>query len=268
MPLQAYFRMNAPSSGQFEHTLIIADEGSSVSYIEGCSAPKYTSSSLHAGCVEVHVLKNAKVQYSSIENWSKNTYNLNTKKALVYEGARMEWLNGNMGSRVTMLYPSSILLGEYAHSESLGVVIAGEGQIQDTGSKVIHLAPHTTSIVRSKSISQNGGVSLYRGFVKIAKGAVGATAHIECDALIRDDGSESITLPTNIQEEESASITHEAKVGTISLESLSYIQSRGFTEEAAVRLLVGGFMNDVVRKLPLEYAVELNKMIDLEITGM
>lgn len=268
MPLQAYFRMNAQSSGQFEHTLIIADEGSSVSYIEGCSAPKYTSSSIHAGCVEVHVAKGARVQYSSIESWSKNTYNLNTKKALVYERGSIEWLNGNMGSAVTMLYPSSILLGEYAHSESLGITFAGQGQIQDTGTKVVHVAPHTTSISRSKSLSQHGGKSVYRGFVKIARGARAATAHVECDALIQGEGSESITLPTHVHIEPSSSITHEARVGTLEAESVAYIQTRGFTYDAAVRLLVGGFMNDVIRKLPLEYAVELNKMIDLEIKGM
>ena len=267
MPLQAYFRMNAPSSGQFEHTLIIADEDSSLSYIEGCSAPRYTSSSLHAGCVELHVLSGARVQYSSIENWSKNTYNLNTKKALVYDNARVEWLNGNMGSAVTMLYPSSILIGDNAQNESLGIVLAGEGQVQDTGSKVVHIGKNTSSVIRSKSISKDGGVSVYRGFVKISKSAVNATSHVDCDALIVDDVSSSITIPTVIQENNCSTLTHEAKTGRVSSDTLDYIKSRGYNDSEALRLVVGGFAADVIRRLPLEYAVELNKLIDLEIQG-
>jgi Fe-S cluster assembly protein SufB len=267
MPLQAYFRMNRERSGQFEHTLIIADEDSSIEYIEGCSAPKYNYSSLHAGCVELYVKKGAKIKYSSIENWSKNTYNLNTKKALVYERGVVEWLNGNMGSHSTMLYPTSVLLGEGARSESLGVVIAGRGQTQDTGSKSIHLAPNTSSIIKSKSISKDGGVSNYRGFVQIGKRANNSTVNVECDALLLDDISVSNTWPTNKVENSDVNITHEAKVGKVSNKELFYIMSRGYTEEEAMRLIVGGFASDIVRKLPLEYAVELNKIIDLEMEG-
>ncbi len=264
MPLQAYFRMNAPSSGQFEHTLIIADQGSEVSYIEGCSAPKYTSSSLHAGCVELFVLEDAKITYSSIENWSKNTYNLNTKKAIVGKNGKVEWLNGNMGSRVTMLYPSSVLVGEGAESESLGIVFAGEGQVQDTGSKVIHLAPNTKSIIRSKSISKEGGSSIYRGFVKIGKRASNTHSHVECDGIILDSLSSAVTIPVVVDESAQSFLTHEAKTGRINQQSLSYLLARGFDEKQATRMLVGGFVNDIFKKLPLEYAIELNKLIDLE----
>ena len=264
MPLQAYFRMNAPSSGQFEHTLIIADEGSRVSYIEGCSAPKYTSSSLHAGCVELFVLESAKITYSSIENWSKNTYNLNTKKAIVEKQGKVEWLNGNMGSRVTMLYPSSVLVGESAESESLGIVFAGSGQVQDTGSKVIHLAPNTKSIIRSKSVSKEGGSSIYRGFVKIGSKATGSVSHVECDGIILDNKSAAVTIPVVVDESPGAFMTHEARTGKLSSESLSYLLARGYSDEEAMRLLVGGFVNDIFKKLPLEYAIELNKLIDLE----
>ncbi len=264
MPLQAYFRMNAPSSGQFEHTLIIADRGSEVSYIEGCSAPKYTSSSLHAGCVELFVLEDAKITYSSIENWSKNTYNLNTKKAIVGKNGKVEWLNGNMGSRVTMLYPSSVLVGEGAESESLGIVFAGEGQVQDTGSKVIHLAPNTKSIIRSKSISKEGGSSIYRGFVKIGKRASNTHSHVECDGIILDSLSSAVTIPVVVDESAQSFLTHEAKTGRINQKSLSYLLARGFDEKQATRMLVGGFVNDIFKKLPLEYAIELNKLIDLE----
>ncbi len=267
MPLQAYFRMNAPSSGQFEHTLIIADEGSQISYIEGCSAPKYTSSSLHAGCVELFVHKNAKVQYSSIENWSKNTFNLNTKKALVYENAKVEWLSGNMGSCVTMLYPSSILLGSGATSESLGIVLAGGGQVQDVGAKVVHLAPNTQSIIRSKSISKDGGVSIYRGFVNITTKATGSISHIECDGMILDNTSSAITIPVNKQSNNSSQITHEAQTGKVNQAALAYLQAKGYTKNEATRILVGGFVSDIFKKLPLEYAIELNKLIDLEIKG-
>jgi Fe-S cluster assembly protein SufB len=264
MPLQAYFRMNAPSSGQFEHTLIIADEGSQISYIEGCSAPKYTSSSLHAGCVELHVLEGAKITYSSIENWSKNTYNLNTKKAVVQKRGKVEWLNGNMGSRVTMLYPASILVGEGAESESLGIVFAGSGQVQDTGSKVVHLAPNTKSIIRSKSVSKEGGSSIYRGFVKIGQKAIGSVSHVECDGIILDNLSSAVTIPVVVDDCSLSHMTHEARTGKLNQTSLSYLLARGYTETEATRLLVGGFVNDIFKKLPLEYAIELNKLIDLE----
>ncbi len=267
LPLQAYFRMNRAFSAQFEHTLIIADEGSEVTYIEGCSAPQYAESSLHAGCVEVWVKKGARVKYISVENWSKNTYNLNTKKALVFEDATVEWVNGNMGSRVTMLYPSSILLGRGARSESLGIVLAGDGQVQDTGSKAIHLAPDTVSVIRSKSISKGNGVSNYRGFVRIGKGATNATSTVVCDALLLDDHSVSNTYPTMKQENAESTLVHEARVGAVGEEEIFYLASRGYSESEALRLIVGGFMEPIVKALPLEYAVELNKLIELEMEG-
>lgn len=264
MPLQAYFRMNRERSAQFEHTLIIADEGSSIEYIEGCSAPKYNSSSLHAGCVELIVLPGAKIKYSSIENWSRNVFNLNTKKALVYEKGVIEWFNGNMGSCVTMLYPSSVLLGEGARSESLGIVLAGEGQIQDTGSKVLHLASNTTSVIRSKSISKDGGVSNYRGFVQVGKKAENTRSTITCDALILDDQSESNTYPSVKNENSTATIAHEARVGKIGDEEIFYLKSRGYGEAEATRLIVNGFIEPMIKAMPLEYALELNKLIELE----
>ncbi len=267
LPLQAYFRMNRAFSAQFEHTLIIADEGSEVTYIEGCSAPQYAESSLHAGCVEVWVKKGARVKYISVENWSRNTYNLNTKKALVFEDATVEWVNGNMGSHVTMLYPSSILLGRGARSESLGIVVAGDGQVQDTGSKAIHLAPDTVSVIRSKSISKGSGVSNYRGFVRIAKGATNATSTVVCDALLLDDHSVSNTYPTMKQENAESTLVHEARVGAVGEEEIFYLASRGYSETEALRLIVGGFMEPIVKALPLEYAVELNKLIELEMEG-
>ncbi|MCI0532917.1 Fe-S cluster assembly protein SufB [bacterium] len=267
LPLQAYFRMNRERSAQFEHTLIIADEGSEISYIEGCSAPQYNASSLHCGCVELWVMKDARIQYTSIENWSRNTYNLNTKKALVFEDASIQWLNGNMGSRVTMLYPSSVLLGRRAHSESLGVVFAGKGQVQDTGSKAIHIAPETTSIIRSKSLSKDGGTSNYRGYVKIFPSAENAKASVTCDALILDKESASNTYPSMKNMNAKVNIAHEARVGRIGEEEVFYLMNRGFSEEETLRLIVGGFVGDVVRELPLEYALELNKLIELEMEG-
>jgi Fe-S cluster assembly protein SufB len=267
LPLQAYFRMNKARSAQFEHTLIIADEGSEITYIEGCSAPQYTESSLHAGCVELWVKKHAKVKYISVENWSKNTYNLNTKKALVFERGLVEWVNGNMGSRVTMLYPSSVLLERGARSESLGIVMASEGQVQDTGSKAIHMAPDTVSIITSKSVSKGGGVSNYRGLVRILPGADGAVSSVNCDALILDDHSISSTYPSTKNENATAHISHEARVGKIGDAEIFYLRSRGYTESEAMRLIVGGFMEPIVKALPLEYAVELNKLIELEMDG-
>jgi Fe-S cluster assembly protein SufB len=267
LPLQAYFRMNRPSAGQFEHTLIIADEGSEIEYIEGCSAPRYTSSSLHAGCVEVFVMKGAKVKYLSIENWSRNTYNLNTKKALVYEEGEMQWVNGNMGSCVTMLYPSSVLLGRGAKADSLGIVLAGEGQNQDTGAKALHLAPDTVSTIRSKSVSKDGGISTYRGFVQIGKRATGAVSSVVCDALILDDKSVSNTYPSTKNDNKRVNISHEAKVGRLGDDEVFYLRSRGFSEREAERLIVGGFLEPIVKAMPLEYAIELNKLIELEMDG-
>lgn len=264
LPLQAYFRMNKARSAQFEHTLIIADEGSEITYIEGCSAPQYTESSLHAGCVEIWVKKNARVKYISVENWSKNTYNLNTKKALVFEAGLIEWVNGNMGSRATMLYPSSVLLERGARSESLGIVMANTGQVQDTGSKAIHMAPDTVSVIRSKSVSKGGGVSNYRGLVRILPGATNAESSVSCDALILDDVSVSNTYPSMKNENATADLSHEARVGRIGEQEVFYLQSRGYSEAEALRLIVGGFMEPIVKALPLEYAVELNKLIELE----
>jgi Fe-S cluster assembly protein SufB len=267
LPLQAYFRMNRESSAQFEHTLIIADEGSSVEYIEGCSAPRYNSSSLHAGCVELWVHKGARIKYLSIENWSKNTYNLNTKKALVFEDGEVQWVNGNLGSAVTMLYPSSVLLGERAKADSLGIVFAGAGQVQDTGSKVVHLAPNTTSTIRSKSISKDGGISNYRGLVKVSKRAENTRSSVVCDALILDTESESNTYPSIKNENSKVEISHEAKVGRIGDAEVFYLQSRGISENEAERLIVSGFVDPIVKALPFEYAVELNKLIELEMEG-
>ncbi|MCA9459741.1 MAG: Fe-S cluster assembly protein SufB [Nanoarchaeota archaeon] len=264
IPLQAYFRMNQEAGGQFEHTLIIADKGSELHYIEGCSAPQYAANSLHAGCVEIHVLEGAKVKYSSIENWSKNTYNLNTKRAIVHKNAVIEWVNGNMGSGRTMLYPCSVLIGENSSSESLGIAFAGEGQDQDTGSKVIHIGRNTSSIIKAKSISKDGGISSYRGLVRVAKTAENAKSSVECDALMVDSQSVSNTYPQMDVERSDAHVMHEATVGKIGDEEIFYLMSKGLNEEQAKQMIVSGFANEVVKKLPLEYAVELNKLIELE----
>ncbi|MDE1848857.1 MAG: Fe-S cluster assembly protein SufB [Nanoarchaeota archaeon] len=265
MPLQAYFRMNAKRGGQFEHTLIIADENSEVHYIEGCSAPRYSENSLHAGCVEIHVLKGARVRYSSIENWSKNTYNLNTKRAIVHENGIMEWVNGNMGSKVTMLYPCSVLIGENARTDYIGVAFGGRGQNQDTGCKVYHLAKNTKCNVVSKSISKDGGVTSYRGLVEIKKGCVNSKASVRCDGLMLDNNSKAKTFPSMEVGENNVEVSHEAAVGKIGEDQLFYLMSRGLSEEEATKMIVAGFIEPVVRELPLEYAAELNKLIDLEI---
>lgn len=267
LPLQAYFRMNAERGGQFEHTLIIVDEGAEVQYIEGCSAPKYNKSSLHAGCVEIFVHKNARTRYFSIENWSKNTYNLNTKRALVDEGATIEWINGNMGSGVTMLYPCSILRGQRARSDSLGIAFAGHGQNQDTGSKAIHAAPDTKSTIRAKSISVGGGVSTYRGLVKVTKKADRSDVAVTCDALILDNESVSNTHPDMKIDNDLVNIAHEARVGKIGDDEIFYLMSRGMSEEQATQMVVSGFIEPIVKALPLEYALELNKLIELEMEG-
>ena len=264
IPFQAYFRMNAMKGGQFEHTLIILDEGAEIHYIEGCSSPMYSKTSLHAGCVEIFVGKGAKMMYSSIENWSKNMYNLNTKRAIVYKDAKIEWLNGQMGSSRTMLYPMSILLGENSKSESLGIAVAGAGQNQDTGSKVVHIGANTTSIIKSKSISKDGGISSYRGLVKVAKTAKNTISSVDCDALIIDDDSVSNTFPHIDVQTDDAQISHEAKVGRISDEEIFYLMSKGLSEEQAKQMIVSGFAQEVVKKLPLEYAVELNRLIEIE----
>ncbi|MBI5388894.1 Fe-S cluster assembly protein SufB [Candidatus Woesearchaeota archaeon] len=266
-PLQAYFRMNAKRGGQFEHTLIIVDEGAEVHYIEGCSAPQYTQNSLHAGCVEIHVLKGARARYSSIENWSKNTYNLNTKRAVVSEDGIIEWVNGNLGSCVTMLYPASVLVGDRSTSHFIGIAFAGAGQNQDTGSKIIHLGKNTSSTIQSKSISRDGGITSYRGILSVKQGAINTTSSVSCDALMMDNKSQSNTYPYMDIKEDSVDIAHEATVGKISEEQIFYLMSRGLSEEAATQMIVSGFIEPVVKELPLEYAVELNRLIQLEMEG-
>ncbi|MCB9809460.1 Fe-S cluster assembly protein SufB [Candidatus Peribacteria bacterium] len=267
-PLQAYFRMNAARQGQFEHTLIVLEEGAKAHYIEGCSAPQYASASLHAGCVEVVVAPHATMRYSSVENWSSNTYNLNTKRALVHRNATMEWVGGNLGSGVTMLYPCSILAGEGARADHLNVAFASTGQHQDTGAKVILVAPNTRATIVSKSLSKGGGNSTYRGLVQLQRGAKNATVNIECDALLLDNQtSVSDTVPHIDCHEPSANITHEASAGRVSAEVLLYLQSRGIAEETAKALVVRGFLDEVVRTLPLEYASELNRLIEIEMEG-
>ena len=265
LPLQAYFRMNAKSGGQFEHTLIIADENSEIHYIEGCSAPLYTETSLHAGCVEIHVLKNAKVRYSSIENWSRNTYNLNTKRAIVHENATIEWINGNLGSKVTMLYPCSVLIGKGAKTDYIGIAYAGKGQYQDTGCKVYHLAENTSSHVISKGVSKDGGTSSYRGLVNIRKGATNSKSKVRCDGLMLDNSSKALTFPAMEVYESQVEVSHEAVVGKIQEQQLFYLMSRGLSEEEATKMIVSGFIEPIIKELPLEYAVELNRLIELEI---
>lgn len=266
-PLQAYFRMNESGMGQFEHTLIIVEEGAEVHYIEGCSAPKYKSPSLHAGCVEVFVEKNARMRYSSVENWSRNTYNLNTKRANVQENGIMEWVSGNMGSGVTMLYPATLMLGKGSQAHHITIAYAGPEQNQDTGAKIYHLAENTTSTVKSKSISKDGGITAYRGIVHIKKGAKNAKCSVHCDAMMFDNKSQSNTYPTIIVEEKDADMVHEATIGKISEDQVFYLMSRGLSEEEALKLIVSGFIEPLMKELPLEYAIEMNKLIQMEMEG-
>ena len=266
-PLQSYFRMNAPGAGQFEHTLIIVEEGASLHFIEGCSAPKHNVINMHAGCVELFVKDNARLRYSTIENWSKNMYNLNTKRALVHKNAHMEWVSGSFGSKVSMLYPMSVLVGEGASSDFTGITFAAEGQNLDTGAKVVHLAPHTRSTIHTRSISKGGGKTTYRGLLKISPKAYGSTASVNCDALMLDDYSESHTYPVMDIANDDVEIAHEAKVGKISDEAIFYLMSRGLTEEEAVELVVRGFVDPIAKELPVAYAVELNNLINLEMKG-
>ena len=268
LPLQAYFRMNAKRGGQFEHTLIIAEPHSEVRYIEGCSAPQFgRARALHAGGVEIYVGEGARVRYSSVENWSTSTFNLNTKRAIVEKNGIIEWVSGNMGSCTTMLYPCSILKGEGARTDNLGIAYAGRGQNQDTGAKVYHLAPNTSSTIKAKSISKNGGVCTYRGLVKVVRGAKNSKVAAVCDALILDPKSVSNTVPSMDIGEESVQISHEARVGKLSTEKIFYLMSRGIKEEDAVQMIVAGFIEPIIKELPLEYAVELNKLIQLEMVG-
>jgi Fe-S cluster assembly protein SufB len=266
-PLQAYFRINSELTGQFERTLIIAEEGAYVHYIEGCSAPKYSQGSLHSAVVEIVVGKGAMVQYSTVQNWYKNVFNLVTKRMKVEEEGQGVWVDCNLGSKVTMKYPSCFLVGKKAHGEVISLAFSGKNQHQDTGAKMIHAASETTSTVTSKSISKEGGRASYRGLVQMYKGAKGSRSKVVCDALILDEESRSDTYPTNKIEEEDVTVEHEAIVSKIGEEQLFYMMSRGFTEEAASAMIVNGFAAPVVKNLPMEYAVELNRLIELEMEG-
>lgn len=266
-PLQSYFRLNAKGAGQFEHTLIVVEEGASLHFIEGCSAPKYSVQNLHAGAVELFVKDHAKLRYSTIENWSRNMYNLNTKRAIVGVQGKIEWVSGSFGSKVSMLYPMSILKGEGASSEFTGITFAAKGQYLDTGTKVVHLAPNTSSIVNSKSISKDGGHAFYRGLLRVAKDAVNAKATVNCESLMLDARSKSDTLPTIEIMNDKADIGHEAKIGRISDETIFYLMSRGIPEAEAKAMIVRGFVEPITKELPLEYAVELNNLISLELEG-
>ena len=267
LPLQAYFRINSEKAGQFERTLIVADEGSKVHYVEGCSAPAFSTGSLHSAVVEVMVEKGAKVTYTTVQNWYKNIYNLVTKRALVKEEGQMRWVDGNLGSKVTMKYPSCILAGRRARGEMLSIAWSGKGQHQDTGAKMVHLASETTSQIISKSVSKDGGRSSYRGLVHIAKGATGAKSKVVCDALILDDKSRSDTYPTNKIYENDASLEHEATVGKIGEEQLFYLMSRGVKIEEAEAMIVNGFLEPIMKQIPLEYAIEMNKLVEMEMEG-
>lgn len=267
IPLQSYFRLNAPGAGQFEHTLIIVDEGAYLHFIEGCSAPKYNVANLHAGCVELYVGKNAKLRYSTIENWSKNMYNLNTKRAIVEEGGTIEWVSGSFGSHVSYLYPMSILKGDDSRMEFTGITFAGEGQNLDTGAKVVHTGKRTSSYINTKSISKDGGISTFRSSVQIGKQAFGSKASVSCQSLMLDDISRSDTVPAMDIRTRDANVGHEAKIGRISDEAVFYLMSRGISEEDARAMIVSGFADDVSKELPLEYAVEMNNLIQLEMKG-
>lgn len=264
MPLQAYFRINAENIGQFERTLIIADEGSEVHYIEGCTAPVYSSESLHSAVVELVAHKDAKLRYTTIQNWSSDVYNLVTKRAYAYQGAKVEWIDGNIGSKITMKYPGIYLLEPKAHGETLSIAFAGKGQHQDTGAKMVHLAPETTSRITSKSVSRLNGRTTYRGLLHVAKGATNVKSSVRCDALLLDDTSKTDTYPYMEINQEDATVTHEATVGKIGDEQIFYLMTRGFSEEEALTLIVNGFMEPFTKELPMEYAVELNRLIKLE----
>ena len=267
IPLQSYFRLNAKGAGQFEHTLIIVDEGASLHFIEGCSAPKYNVANLHAGCVELFVKKNAKLRYSTIENWSKNMYNLNTKRALVEEGGTIEWISGSFGSHVGCLYPMSILKGDNSKMEFTGVTFAGNGQNLDTGAKVVHIGKNTSSYMNTRSISKSGGISTFRSSVVVEKSAKGAKSSVSCQSLMLDSESRSDTIPAMDIRTKDAAVGHEAKIGSISSDAVFYLMSRGMSEEDARALIVSGFADNVSKELPVEYAVEMNNLIKLEMKG-
>jgi Fe-S cluster assembly protein SufB len=267
IPLQSYFRSNSPGAGQFEHTLIIVDKGAKLHFIEGCSAPRYHVTNLHAGCVELYVKEGASLRYSTIENWSRNMMNLNTKRALVEKNGSIEWISGSFGSKVSMLYPMSILKGEGARAEFTGITFAGKGQNLDTGTKVVHAAPYTSSTVNTKSISKSGGTAVYRGSVKVAAGAHHSKSTISCESLMLDDISRSDTIPVLDIGNDEVEISHEAKIGKISDEVIFYLMSRGIREEEAKAMIVRGFAEPIAKELPLEYAVEMNHLIQLELEG-
>ena len=267
IPLQSYFRLNAKGAGQFEHTLIIVDEGASLHFIEGCSAPKYNVANLHAGCVELYVKKNAKLRYSTIENWSKNMYNLNTKRAIVEDGGTVEWISGSFGSHVGYLYPMTILKGDNSKMEFTGVTFAGEGQNLDTGAKVVHTGKNTSSYINTKSISKSGGISTFRSSVVVQKQAHGAKSAVSCESLMLDSVSRSDTIPAMDIRCKDCAVGHEAKIGSISDDTVFYLMSRGLSEEDARALIVSGFADNVSKELPLEYAVEMNNLIRLEMKG-
>ena len=267
IPLQSYFRLNAKGAGQFEHTLIIVDEGASLHFIEGCSAPKYNVANLHAGCVELYVKKNARLRYSTIENWSKNMYNLNTKRALVEEGGVIEWVSGSFGSHVGCLYPMSVLKGDNSKMEFTGVTFAGAGQNLDTGAKVVHIGRNTSSYMNTRSISKSGGISTFRSSVVVQKSAKHAKSSVSCQSLMLDSESRSDTVPAMDIRTKDAAVGHEAKIGSISNEAVFYLMSRGMSEEDARALIVSGFADNVSKELPLEYAVEMNNLIRLEMKG-
>ena len=266
-PLQAYFRINSENMGQFERTLIIADEGSQVHYVEGCTAPTYSSESLHSAVVEIVCMKGSRVRYTTIQNWANNVYNLVTKRAFAYEDAQMEWVDGNLGSKLTMKYPSVYMMEPGARGDILSIAFASKGQHQDAGAKVYHCAPHTTSQITSKSISKDGGRSSYRGWVDVAKGAKGCKSHVVCDALILDKDSRSDTYPVIEIGENDTNIEHEARVSKIGEEQLFYLMSRGLSEEEASTMIVNGFIEPLVKELPMEYAVEMNRLIQLQMEG-
>jgi Fe-S cluster assembly protein SufB len=267
LPLQAYFRINAQKMGQFERTLIIVDEGAYVHYVEGCTAPTYSSDSLHSAVVEIIVKENGRCRYSTIQNWSHNVYNLVTKRAQAYKNATMEWVDGNLGSKLTMKYPAVWLMEPGAHGEVLSIAFAGQGQLQDAGAKIIHAAPDTSSVITSKSISKNGGRTTYRGLVKVAPGSTNSKSNVVCDALILDDESASDTFPYIEIEEQDVSIGHEASVSKVSEEQLFYLMSRGIPEGQAANMIVSGFIEPIVKELPMEYALEMNRLIEMEMEG-
>jgi Fe-S cluster assembly protein SufB len=267
IPLQAYFRINAENMGQFERTLIIAEPGSFVHYIEGCTAPTYSTDSLHSAVVELIAKPGAHIRYTTIQNWSKNVYNLVTKRAVAHENAKVEWVDGNLGSKLTMKYPSIYLVGRKAHGEVLSIAFSGSDQHQDAGAKIVHAAPDTTSMIISKSISKNGGRTSYRGLIKVYPGAKNSKSSVKCDALLMDDKSRSDTYPTMEVDEKEVTIEHEATVSKVGEEQLFYLMSRGLSQDEATAMIVNGFFEPFTKELPLEYAVELNRLIQHEMVG-